>query len=109
MALLVLLAAAQRGLHPESALAGSEEREMVRRYSVLLPPSKKSNQSGDVQFHLPTVDGITPEVFSNLEPDRTYSSDDLKWPFEFLSNVGEFTTESTWHEILPPNPSLHLD
>jgi len=81
---------------------------MIRRYSVLLPPTKRPRRPDNAQLRSPNIVEDGPEIFTNSELDDTYNASDLQWPFELLSNIHDFTVEPLRQEILPTNGNFTL-
>ncbi|KIX02154.1 uncharacterized protein Z518_08093 [Rhinocladiella mackenziei CBS 650.93] len=99
-AMLRLLAAIRQGLDPNSAKPGSKEREMVKRFSVLLPAAAQKRRRSipsDTDIHQQRSNDnneYAPGTFSSPEFDNLCNVQDLQWSFELWSNFGDFEMAS---------------
>jgi hypothetical protein len=75
---------------------GPKEREMMKRFSVLLPSRERKAAShglrlvGSVQHHNTSPVEIDPESWSNPELNHFCNADLFQWPFEMWTSFRDF-------------------
>lgn len=92
-----VLASIRQGLHLQPGDSGTSEREMMKRFSILLPPIKcKMGSQGlppnaRVQHEYARTVEMDPESWSSPELDEFYNSDLFQWPLEaWATSFGGF-------------------
>lgn len=88
-------------MHLKPAELGSKEREMMKRFSVLLPSRERKAAShgsppiDSDRHHSTSPVGIDSECWSNPELDNFCNSDLFQWPFEMWTGFRDFEVDES--------------